>query len=111
MLSTFLDPGMLRHELSLQQAQRTGDGAGGFVESWAEIATVFARIEPVSANSFFRADQRLERATHSITIRYRSDVASGMQFVKAGRNFLILTVIDPDETARYLVCTTREEGR
>lgn len=111
MRRTFLDPGAFRHELSLQSAQSTGDGAGGFSESWTEIATVFARIEPVSANSFFRAAQRLEEAAHDITIRFRADVTSGMRFEKLGRTFEILTVIDPDETGRYLICTAKEDAR
>lgn len=111
MLSTFLDPGMLRHELSLQSAQRLDDGSGGFSESWVEVATVFARLDPMRSRSFFRADQRLEEATHRITIRHRDDVESGMRFEKQGRRFLILTVGDPDESGRYLVCTTKEDSR
>ncbi|MEZ5810878.1 MAG: phage head closure protein [Rhizobiaceae bacterium] len=111
MRSTFIDAGMLRHELSLQAAVATGDGTGGYAESWVEIATVFARLVPVAVDSLFRADQRLERVTHEITIRHRDDVASGMRFERQGRTFLILTVSDPDETGRYLICTTREDGR
>ncbi len=111
MLTTFLDPGMLRHELSLQSAQRAGDDAGGFAEAWVEIATVFARLEPAQAKSFFRAGQRMEEVTHQITIRHRADVASGMRFELQGRAFLILSISDPDETGRYLICMTKEDGR
>lgn len=107
----FIDPGVLRIELSLQQAELTPDGMGGHAQSWQEIATVFARIEPVSANARFGAGQTLEQVTHRITLRWRADLASGMRFVRAGRVFEILTAHDPDETQRYLVCRCREEGR
>lgn len=106
-----LDPGRRRYEFALQQASRTSDGMGGHTESWTTVAIVFAGIEPVAAKSAFGADQRLETVTHRITIRARDDVRSGMRFVKSGRIFEILTIHDPDETGRYLVCATREEGK
>jgi SPP1 family predicted phage head-tail adaptor len=37
-------------------------------------------------------------------------VASGMRFTRAGRIFDIVTVHDPDETGRYLVCRVKEKG-
>ena len=106
-----IDPGSLRHELSLQSVQQTTDGIGGYQETWNEVARVFGRVEPVSTSSFFRAAQRMEEATHRITVRYRADISSGMRFEKQGRGFLIMSVTDPDETERFLVCQTKEDGR
>lgn len=110
MRTLFVDPGALRSELSLQACTTTPDGLGGHTESWTEIATVFARIEPVSAASFFGPDQTLETVTHRITLRGRSGVAAGMRFAKQGRIFDIVTVHDPDDSGRYLVCRAREAG-
>jgi SPP1 family predicted phage head-tail adaptor len=111
MMTTFIDPGALRTELSLQACTAQPDGLGGFSEIWSEVGTVFGRMEPVSADSRFGADQTLETATHRITLRYREGIASGMRFLRAGRALDILTVHDPDETGRYLVCKAREAGR
>ena len=110
MPTLFVEPGALRSELSLQEAQTNPDGMGGFAESWAEIGTVFGRIEPLTQASIFGADQVLETLTHRITIRRREGVSSGMRFTRGERVFDILTVSDPDETGRYLVCRVREEG-
>ena len=107
----FVDPGAMRTELVLEQATPTPDGAGGFAETWTEIATVFARLQPIVAREKFGADQTLEEVTHRVTIRHRPDVASGMRFVLGDRVLPILTVHDPDETGRYLICRTREQGR
>jgi SPP1 family predicted phage head-tail adaptor len=107
----FIDPGRFRTELSLQQATLTQDGMGGHVESWAEVATVFALIEPISAEARFGSDQSLETTTHRITMRHRAHVASGMRLVRGERVFELLTVHDPDESGRYLVCRAREKGR
>ena len=107
----FIEPGAMRHELSLQAQVRTPDGMGGHTLDWQETATIFAHIEPVSATSFFGADQTLEETTHRVTIRGRDGVASAMRFVRRARVFDIVTVSDPDETGRYLVCRVREVGR
>lgn len=106
-----IDPGEIRTELVLEQATATPDGAGGFIETWIEIATVFARLQPIVVRERFGADQTLEEVTHRVTIRHRPDVTSGMRFVMGDRVLPILTVHDPDETGRYLTCRTREQGR
>lgn len=103
-----VDPGALRHELLLQQATRAPDGLGGFAETWVTIATVFARIEPLRVSQAFTAAQEIETATHAITIRQRADIASGMRFAKGARRFRIITVRDPQETGRFIICTTEE---
>lgn len=110
MQATFINPGVLRTELALEVAARIADDLGGFSESWAEVATVFARIEPLTAQSRFGAEQTLETVTHRITLRHRDGVASGMRFRRHERLFDILTVHDPDESGRYLVCRAKEKG-
>lgn len=107
----FIDPGALRTEIALEEAVMSSDGAGGHVATWAEVATVFARIVPVSTQRSFDVDQFVETVTHRITMRFRADVRSGMRFAKQNRTFAIVAVHDPDETGRYLVCRVREEGR
>lgn len=108
MAVVLLDPGELRTELALEEATQTPDGAGGFTESWTEIALLFSRIEPLAARQRFGAAQTLEDVTHRITIRHRDTVRSGMRFRRGGRLFAIATVHDPDETGRYLVCLVLE---
>ena len=105
---TFVDPGALRTRLVLQTVTAVPDGLGGFAESWGDVATVFARIEPVAADSRFGAGQTLETVTHRVTLRRCAGVAADMRFAGDGRVFRILTVHDPDESGRYLLCRTRE---
>lgn len=108
MRGEFIDPGAFRHELVLETATLTGDGAGGHQKTWAEAATFLARVEPVSAQSRFGADQTLERVTHRVTLRMRGGVEAGMRLRRGGRVYDIVTVHDPDESGRYLVCRVRE---
>jgi SPP1 family predicted phage head-tail adaptor len=110
MRSVLLDPGALRSELALQAATPLPDGLGGHTEAWSEIGSMFGMIEPVAAESVIGADQTLESVTHRVTIRKRDGIRSGMRFMKGARIFDILTIHDPDETGRYLICRVREEG-
>jgi SPP1 family predicted phage head-tail adaptor len=105
-----IDPGELRAEIVLEACTTQPDGFGGFSEVWTEMATLFAKIEPVSATSVFGADQTLETTTHRITMRHRAGVASGMRLTKQERTFEIIIVHDPDESGRYLVCKVKEVG-
>lgn len=108
MRAEFIDPGAFLHELVLETASLAPDGAGGHVTTWTETATFLARVEPVNAVSRFGADQTLEAVTHRVTMRMRSGVAAGRRLRRRGRVFDIMTVHDPDETGRYLVCRVRE---
>lgn len=111
MKRSVIDPGRFRTILALEQAVLSDDGAGGHIEGWAEIASFFAKLEPAFARAVFGGDQTRESVTHLVTLRFRSDVASGMRFRTGDRCFAILTVHDPDESGRYLVCRTEERGR
>ncbi len=109
MMTTFIDPGRLRTEVALEAATAVPDGAGGYGETWTEVAILFVQVEPVGASARFAAAQMLEDVSHRFTMRHRSGVAAGMRFRKGSRLFAIVTVHDPDETGRYLVCLVREE--
>jgi SPP1 family predicted phage head-tail adaptor len=52
----------------------------------------------------------VETVTHRITIRWRNGVAAGKRFARQGRIFDIVTVYDPDDTGRDLVCRAKEVG-
>lgn len=106
-----IDPGRLRRLLTLEAMTTVPDGAGGFTQSWTGVATLHAALEPVAAVPRFGADQALPTVTHTVTLRARADLTSGMRFAAEGRVFPIETIHDPDETGRFLVCRVREEGQ
>ena len=111
MLTTFIDAGLLKHRLVLEQVIETSDGSGGAIITWSEVATLWASIDSVHAAMRHLAQQSKEAITHRITMRFRGDISSGWRFRKGNRIFKIITVRDLDETVRYLVCRTEEQGR
>ena len=109
MAATFIDPGLLSARLDLERRVTASDGQGGVLPGYTPVASLWARIEPVSMAADERADETVSAVTHRISIRFRDDLLIGMRFRKGGRSFVVAAFFDPDETGRYLVCRCAEE--
>lgn len=108
---TFLDPGQLTARLDLESAVETPDGQGGATLGHAVESSHWARVEPVTAELVELGHVERQTVTHRIWIRHAANVVPGKRFRKGARVFDIVTVHDPDETGRYLVCRVVEGGR
>ena len=79
----------LKKRITFQALTRTGDGQGGWTESWADFATVWASLNPVSAAERMYS-QRIEmNVTHKIVIRKMDGLNSEMRIVFGTRIFQI----------------------
>ncbi len=106
-----LDPGQMSARLTLERRDDASDGQGGIVISFVPLASLWARIEPASSKDQERGDEEVFTVTHRIWIRFRDDLTAGMRLRKGLRIFAVRAFRDPDETGRYLVCDSTEEGR
>jgi SPP1 family predicted phage head-tail adaptor len=100
--------GALNRRVVLEAVMRTPDGAGGAVESWTPVATLFATLRAVSGGESFAQDRTAGRVTHEIVIRYRADVTPAMRFRLGTRLFEIAAAFDPDGRRRQLRCLVEE---
>lgn len=107
-----LDAGAFRDRLILQINQTSSDGAGGFVENWQTITTVWARVLPARFEIRKRSEVLGPAYSYLIDVRQPLLVKTGMRFASesGGRIFEIKAVSDPDETARYWRCYCEDEG-
>lgn len=103
-----IDPGRFRQRLVLRHLLETPDGAGGYDSVWTDVYPVWAEIRPLSSLAEERAGTRETAITHEISVRRRDGVDPGARFAQASRAFDILSVRDPDESGRYLLCSCRE---
>ena len=94
--------GILRHRATIQQLVNIDDGAGGSIETWENVATVWAAIEPLRGNERYTAQQVQSTLTHKVTIRYREGIKPQMRLTYEGRIFDIESVIDIEERHRWL---------
>lgn len=103
-----IDAGRLTARLVLERPEAVEDGQGGAVTGFVEVARVWALIEPKVFGEAERGPGLVSEVTHHVTVRARSDLATGERFRKGARMFDILAVRDPDETGRFQVALCRE---
>jgi SPP1 family predicted phage head-tail adaptor len=103
--------GELRHRVTIQNATEASDGAGGFTATWSDVATVWAKVEPLRGYEAKEAMQLEAPTIHRIFMRYRSDVrANTSRLVFDGRNLDIKEVRNLTERGRWLEILA-EEGK
>lgn len=100
--------GKLNKRVGLQQLTQTPDGAGGFTEEWATIATLWAEVAPVSAFERLQADQLRAGVSHRVTIRHRAGVTAKHRLQLGARTFQVQGVRNPDEANERLVLDCEE---
>jgi SPP1 family predicted phage head-tail adaptor len=104
-MAVILDPGALRHRLTIQQRSAAKDAYGGQSTAWVDVVTVWAEIRPLSSRELIAARGVQQETTHEIRMRYRSDVAitASMRGVYKGRIFNFSTPMNTDERNIELV--------
>ena len=88
-----LNVGALNQRVTIQQPSTGVDVLGQRVETWSDLATVWAQAQPLRGREFFAAGQVHSEASVRFRLRYRSDVTSAMRVVWGGVNHAI--VADP----------------
>lgn len=97
-----INPGRLSRRITLQQQSTSVDSYGQQFITWADVATVWASLEPSVGRELVAAQaMRLDQPT-TITIRWQSAFASpravaAMRAVYKGRTFNIHSVENEDE--------------
>lgn len=98
-----LNPGALRHRLTLEAPVETPDGAGGVVRTFAAQASLWGQIEPVGLRAVPRQDRLMQEVTHRITIRARSGITAAHRLTRGTRLFEIAGFSSRDAAGRFLV--------
>ena len=100
-------PGELNRRLVLEAPAETADGAGGVTVTYGAVATLWAKVEPVSARSVVVADAPGATVTHRITVRSYALITTRHRFTEGARVYRIVTLRE-DATRRFLVIGAEE---
>lgn len=92
----------LKHRVTLQRISRAEDGQGGFTETWDDIATLWASIEPLKGYERMQAMQLKTPTTHRVRLRYRADVTTKDRLIYDGRAFDVAEAINEGEAKLWL---------
>lgn len=105
-----MQAGKLNRRITLQSRTATQDAAGQPVETWSDVANVWAEIRHPSGLSAIKGDGDVSIVKASIRIRYRADVDAGMR-IEHGASLYDIKAVLPDDVSRThldLVCVRVE---
>lgn len=109
--------GRLRHRIVLQRRTGAENDFGEPTDTWSDVATLSAGIEPISGREYFAAQQVQSEVTHRVTIRYFEGITPKDRLVwtdpatAVARYFDIRSVIDRDERHREMAIMCVEHAR
>jgi head-tail adaptor len=105
---------VLGHALVLEAPERVSDGAGGFVEGWTVLGTLWAEINARTGRETASSNTPVSRVSHRIVVRGApfgtpSRPKPQQRFRDGTRVFAIQAVAEWDRDGRYLTCFVDEE--
>jgi SPP1 family predicted phage head-tail adaptor len=104
-----LRSGSLNRRVILQQQSVTQDAAGQPVNTWVDVATVWASVLLLSGLETIKADRPASIVKASIRIRHRAGVNAGMRVLVGTAVYEVMAVL-PDESKHIhidLACESR----
>lgn len=106
---------VLNRKLILETPQSLPDGAGGFVETWTSLGTLWAELRPGTGRERGGDFVTLSTVPFRITVRAAppggpSRPRPDQRFREGERLFRILAVTERDPEGRFLLCFSREES-
>jgi SPP1 family predicted phage head-tail adaptor len=92
----------LDQRVTIRREVRTSDGMGGSTLSWTNLATVWAKVRPMSGREREHSDKVNAQSNYIIVIRYRSDLTESDILVWKDTEFNIRFAKDTPRS-RFLV--------
>jgi SPP1 family predicted phage head-tail adaptor len=110
--------GKLNRRIRIQQQTISVDDYGQQLETWADIAIVWAAIKPVktsSAREKVKAFELSPDITHEITVRYNvnflpASITDSRRIVYQNRVYSIAAAYDIEEDRRSIVFECKDSG-
>ncbi len=105
-----MSAGTYRTPVDLEQPVQTVATSGETVLVYTAAGSGFAAIKAVRQADEIRGGRLDGIVTHSIRMRYRADLAGGWRVMTGSQVFRVLSVTDPDQRERDILCLAEEEG-
>jgi SPP1 family predicted phage head-tail adaptor len=101
--------GDLRHRVTLQQPVAGSNTIGEIVNTWADVATVWAAVEPATGSWYYAGQQAESKVDGRVRIRYRSDVLPTWRIKFGDRYLTIVSILNPNERNKETVIMYTEQ--
>lgn len=100
--------GTLTDRVQLRRRESVGDGGGGHERIYVPLNAVWARVRSLTGRQGTNADGRAVASSHSVVLRFRSDLSAGDRIVYRGRNLDVVSAADLNGRRAYLSCACSE---
>lgn len=100
--------GTLTDRVQLKRRESVGDGGGGHERLYVPVTALWARVRSLTGRQGINADGRTVAISHSVVLRFRTDVAPGDRIVYRGRNLDVVSAADLNGRRAYLSCACSE---
>lgn len=98
-----VDPGELDQRISIQTEQTTADGMGGTTTSWSTVATVWAKVRPLTGKEREQGLQVESPATYAVIMRNRTvSEAQRLKWDSNGDLILNIRFVGRQARAQYI---------
>lgn len=100
--------GTLTDRVQLRRRDTVAEAEGGHSMVFVPLATVWARVRALSARSSVLADAQAVAASHSVVMRFRTDLKPKDRLIFRGRVLDVLAAEDMNGRRAYLRCLCAE---
>jgi SPP1 family predicted phage head-tail adaptor len=94
--------GQMRERVAIYSQAQAVDVVGDITTTWTQVATCWARMEPLSANQVELAGRDDATRRYQMTVRYRTDITTNSRIMWRGRRFDVQGITDPTEQRVFL---------
>ncbi|UOF79256.1 head tail joining protein [Caudoviricetes sp.] len=92
----------MRERVAAYSQSQTVNAAGEITSGWSLIATIWARVEPLSASQIVLANRDDAQRIYKMVIRYRTDITTNSRIIWRNRKFDVTGVMDETEQRQFL---------
>jgi SPP1 family predicted phage head-tail adaptor len=100
-----LAAGSLRQRVTIRRQQRAADGQGGYTTSWADVATIWAKVDGLDGRESVIGQTLTGISVYRVTVRYRADILPSDQLRYGAIDLNIRSAIDPDGRRERTIIT------
>lgn len=97
--------GTLRDRVQILRKDMVDEPEGGHTILYVPLATVWARVTSLSGGETRRADARVSNISHTVVMRYRTDLVTGDRVIYRGQALDVVTANDLNGRRAYLSCS------
>lgn len=92
----------MNQRVTIQSASRVVDAGGGNALTWADVATVWARVMPIIGREQIEAGALQGVTTYRVTIRWRTGITHSVRLLWGSKYLNVRSIISPTERSFFI---------